>query len=86
MAKIYRVLIETVSVFALICVVLPSKGLADKPFADSAKEAGREVKKTGRQVSDDTCEMVNGKTQCAAKKLKHGVQNTTDDVKTKTGH
>ena len=41
------------------------------------------VKKTYRSAKDKTCEMVNGKMECAAKKLKHKGQNAMDKVETK---
>lgn len=57
------------------------------PIVEKTKEAGRDVSKTAkkgaRSLEDKTCEMVNGKMECAAKKLKHGVQNTADEVKDK---
>lgn len=61
-------------------------------FADDVKEdvkeAGRDVKKeakkTGRKIKDKTCEMVNGKMECAKDRVKHGIQNATDEVKDKT--
>ena len=41
------------------------------------------VKKTYRSAKDKTCEMVNGKMECAVKKLKHKGQNAMDKVETK---
>lgn len=52
---------------------------------EKVQEAGRDVKKSakkaGRKVKDETCELVNGKMECAAQKVKHGVQNASDEVK-----
>lgn len=42
------------------------------------------VKKTYRGALDKGCEMVNGKVECAGKKLKHKAQNLMDDAKVKT--
>ncbi len=39
------------------------------------------MKKAGRKAQDETCEMVNGKMECAAKKAKHKVENAADDLK-----
>ena len=51
---------------------------------DSSKEAAndtkRGVKKGARAVEDKACEMVNGKMECAAKKIKHSMQNGADKV------
>ncbi len=44
--------------------------------ADSVKDTYREAKEKG-------CEMVNGKMECAAKKLKHKGQKLKDKVDTK---
>lgn len=57
-------------------------------FAETAKskteevtgDAKRGVKSTVREVKDKTCEMVNGKMECAAQKVKHSIQNTSDKV------
>lgn len=40
------------------------------------------VKKTYRKVDDKICEIVNGKMECVAKKLKHGLQNSSDKIET----
>lgn len=42
-----------------------------------------QVKHSYRNVKDKTCEMVNGKMNCAGKKIKHKVKNMTDSTKTK---
>lgn len=41
------------------------------------------VKKTWRKAKDATCEMVNGKMECAAQKAKHTLQNAGDEVSDK---
>ena len=41
------------------------------------------TKKAYRTAKDEVCELVNGKMECVAKKLKHKAQNATDAVKTK---
>lgn len=54
---------------------------------ESTKEAGRDLKKntkqTVRDAKDEACELVNGKMECAGKKVKHKVQNGVDEVKDK---
>ncbi|MBC7714620.1 MAG: hypothetical protein H7177_14840 [Rhizobacter sp.] len=58
---------------------------ADETVKEKAAEAGndttRAVRKGARNVKDKTCEMVNGKMKCAAKKAKHKMQNAGDKVK-----
>lgn len=41
------------------------------------------VKKTYRAVEDKTCEMINGKMECAAKKVANKTKNAADTVKDK---
>ena len=50
---------------------------------EAAKDTKKAVRKGARKVRDKTCEMVDGKLNCAAKKLKHKVQNAGDDVSDK---
>lgn len=40
-------------------------------------------KKGTRAAKDEVCEMVNGKMECVAKKVKHKMQNAADSVGTK---
>jgi hypothetical protein len=60
---------------------------APKTAEQDMKQAGRDlskgVKKTARKIDDKSCEMVNGKMDCAGQKLKHGAQNVGDDIKGK---
>ena len=41
------------------------------------------VKKGYRKAKDEACEMGNGKMSCMGKKVKHGIENGTDAMKTK---
>lgn len=62
-------------------------------FADENKETVKEKvteakndikrgsKKGARKLQDKSCEVVDGKTKCAAKKAKHSVENGMDKVK-----
>ena len=65
---------QTTTVFA--------EGLGEK-VNESAKDTGKAVRKGARSLKDKTCEMVDGKMNCAAKKLKHKAQNAGDEVKDK---
>ncbi len=47
----------------------------------AAKDTKKSVRKGVRSAKDKTCELVDGKMNCAAKKLKHKVQNVGDDIK-----
>jgi hypothetical protein len=54
---------------------------------DGAVEMGQDIKKgtnkAVRKVKDETCELINGKMECAVKKGAHKVQNTVDEAKDK---
>ncbi len=54
---------------------------------EKMSEAGQDMKKgtkkSYRDVKDKTCEMINGKMECVAKKVKHKVQNGMDEVSDK---
>lgn len=47
---------------------------------EAVSDMGRGTKKATRKVEDSTCEMVNGKAECAVKKSKHTIQNAGDSV------
>ena len=50
---------------------------------EAYQDTKKAVKKGYRKAADKTCEMVNGKMECVAKKVKHSVQNAADEVKDK---
>ncbi len=50
---------------------------------EAYQDTKKVVKKGYRKASDKTCEMVNGKMECAVKKAKHSVENAADEVKDK---
>lgn len=74
-----KILLLTLSIFALA-----NFAQADQTLKAKAKEAGndaaRATKQGVREVKDKTCEMVNGKMECAAQKVKHKVQQGADKV------
>ncbi|MBO9668351.1 MAG: hypothetical protein J7501_16245 [Bdellovibrio sp.] len=47
---------------------------------DAAHDAKRAVKKGAHRVEEKTCEMVNGKMQCVAKKAANRVEETKDEA------
>lgn len=84
---------KVVTTLALALALTPTFGMETAKAEDSkvvsdVKEAGRDVgkgaKKAGRKIKDETCEMVNGKMECAAKKAGHKVENAVDEVKDKS--
>ena len=78
--------IATIAAVSAFLAVAP-KAFAEESTGDKVKQDANEMKtgakKMGREASDKTCEMVNGKMQCAGKKMKHAVENTTDSAKDK---
>lgn len=50
----------------------------------AARNTKTGVKKGARAIQDKTCEMINGKIQCLGKKMKHKIENATDDIKDKS--
>lgn len=56
------------------------EGIKEK-MEETAKDVKRGTKKGVRKIQDKSCEVVNGKTKCWPKKVKHSVQNEMDKVK-----
>ena len=65
-------------------LIVAGNAFADETVTETVKEAAndtkRGAKKAARKVQDKTCEMVNGKMNCAVKKVKHSIQNGADNV------
>lgn len=57
---------------------------AEKTVKEEMTEAGNDTKRGAknavREVKDKTCEMVNGKMECAVQKTKHSIQRGADKV------
>ena len=47
-------------------------------------KAVEKIKKTYRSAKDETCALLNSKADCAGKRLKHKVQNFSDEMGTKS--
>lgn len=47
---------------------------------ETTNDTKRGVKKASRTIEDKTCHLVNGKMECAAKRVKNGILNTTDKI------
>lgn len=60
---------------------------AEETAAEQTQAAGskvaNKVKQGARKVSDEVCEMINGKMKCVAKKVKHKAQNAADSIESK---
>lgn len=84
MKFVSKVLPIAILTFAGISIINVNNAMSEESLTEKTKELGRDAKrgtnKAVRKVKDETCEMVNGKMECAAKKVKHSIQNTADDV------
>ncbi len=72
---------------AVLAMASTSSIFADTGVKEDAKKAADGVstsaKKAVRSAKDKTCELIDGKVSCAAKKVKHKAQNAIDDIKGK---
>lgn len=74
----------------LVCVsfAAASPAFAAETTKEKAQEAARDVSKNARKgaraIKDETCTLVKGKMECAAKKLKHKAQNAGDEIRDTT--
>jgi hypothetical protein len=68
---------------AAIAAFASSTAIAADAVTETGRDVSKNAKKAGRDVQDATCNMVNGKMECAGKKAKHKIQNATDEVKDK---
>ncbi|MFN7727923.1 MAG: DUF1328 domain-containing protein [Bdellovibrio sp.] len=80
-----KILPAVLLAFGLGALAIPQTSQAEEgSVTEHPKEAGRDVKKvtkkTIRKVKDKTCEMVNGKMECKAKKMKHKAQDAGDEA------
>lgn len=58
-------------------------GDTKEDIKETGRDMGKGARKAGRKVKDKTCEMINGKLECAVQKVKHGAQNAGDEIKDK---
>lgn len=81
-------LFKTIAILGVAMVGFTAMAETDKPLSQDVKEAVQDTKKVakkaGRKVKDETCEMVNGKMECAAKRVGNKIKNGVDEVKDKS--
>lgn len=74
----------------LLAIVI---GLSGNAFAETTTaekidvatdKVGNTMKETYRNAKDEICELVNGKLECIAKKVKNKVKTAADKAKTKS--
>lgn len=71
---------NAIALGALVAVLSLSTSYGDSKGKEMSRDAGRGMKKAGRAVKDKTCELVNGKAECAVKKGVNSVKNGTDKI------
>jgi cytochrome c peroxidase len=50
----------------------------------TSQDIKKNAKKVANKVKDETCELVNGKMECVAKKMVHKAENLKEEVKDAT--
>ncbi len=77
----------SVLIFVFSCLNFPSVGFSGESFVEKAEVKKNEtldsIKKVGRSAKDAGCKMLNGKLECAVKKMQSKVNNASDSVETK---
>ena len=75
---------KLIALILAIGLVLTTQGFANGTLKEKAKEtyndSVRGMKKAGRAVKDQACELVNGKMECLGEKMKSSVKNATDKM------
>lgn len=78
--------VATTGFFSALPAVANEPSTMDKVEANAKEmkdDTVKGAKKMGRKVKDKTCEWVNGKMECAAKRAGNAVKNGVDEVKDK---
>lgn len=71
--------------FGLAPVLTMAETTATEKVGQVAEDVADATKKGVRKMKDATCEMINGKMECAGKKVKHKAENAMDKVSNKAG-
>jgi uncharacterized protein YjbJ (UPF0337 family) len=67
--------------FMIAGTIYLGAALLQPSLAPADQTTGEKAKETVHNVQDKTCEMINGKLQCAGKKIKHKVGDKVDSLK-----
>ncbi|MCB0351646.1 MAG: hypothetical protein KDD38_10715 [Bdellovibrionales bacterium] len=75
----------TLSLFSA-ALIFSSNAIAEETTAEKAQTATNKtvnaVKKTYRNAKGEICEMIDGKANCAVKKVVNKIKNTADSIET----
>lgn len=74
------IVLMTVSVTEVLANKTDKKSEMRQDMEEAGRDTKRGASKAMRGIKDETCELVNGKMECAAKKAKHSLQNGADNV------
>lgn len=64
----------------MVTVTSQAEDSLKKKATETMNDTRRGVQKAGRELKDKTCELMNGKMECALQKAKHTVQDVADKV------
>jgi hypothetical protein len=64
----------------MVTVTSQAEDSLKKKATEKMNDTRRGVQKAGRELKDKTCELMNGKMECALQKAKHTVQDVADKV------
>ena len=71
-------------IFVFLSLTVTMTSLADdslkKKATETMNDTRRGVQKAGREIKDKTCQLMNGKLECALQKAKHTVEDVADSV------
>lgn len=81
MSEVLAVLIFTIMINTSVYSI--AEETVTEKIETNTNKSRDAVKGTFRNVQDKTCEMLNGKMECFAKKAKHKMQNVMDKADTK---
>jgi gas vesicle protein len=75
---------SSILALATLLIIASGQSFADENLKNTTAELGKDTKRgvnnAVREVKDKTCELVNGKMECAVEKTKHSIQRGADKV------
>ena len=74
------IVLMTVSVTEVLAKKTDKKSEMRQDMQEAGRDTKRGASKAMRGLKDETCELVHGKMECGAKKIKHSLQNGSDKV------
>jgi len=72
-------IMSTILAISPVFIALAETTTTEK-VQEAAEDTAKGAKKMGRAASDKACEMVNGKLECAGKKMVNKAKNAKDEI------